>query len=501
MAQNAINSSEFQYTPLPSRTSIRLIEMQTSSAGGIAFSLLTTDISEPPLYDALSYTWGSPWSPCLESHSEDPSEFYAATFPAICNGQNVMLRPSLRDAMQMLQAVSFASLGKTKQRYIWIDALSIDQTNLKERAEQVGLMRSIYQKAELVISWLGPEDETTKEAFVVIDRLSSIAFIPESVTEVMVPIEAYSVVDAADFVNPESYRSKLGIEPFTQQNWLAWLVFLHRPYFKRAWVVQEVTVAKSIVAVCGNRQFDWQKLSKAMYFLVHTKWTSILHTQYFRVRIAQNTPSIYSKMLSQNLDPGGGAFQLCHSHAATKRAGKSWTFESLLQNHRYCEASDARDMIYALQGLARQESKPFTTHKHLMAPDYTISVSSLYIRTARIMIQSFNDLRFLAHREPREQRGVIGLPSWVPDYSVPLKVDPLAKRGPNCNWCAGGNLTMKIDSRSLTDAFLDVHGCCIGTIEAISDDPTDNADWTGMWRSICEVTQGIEAYFTLDHEP
>jgi hypothetical protein len=60
---------------------------------------------------------------------------------------------------------------------------------------------------------------------------------------------------------------------------------------------------------------------------------------------------------------------------------------------------------------------------------------------------------------------------------------------------------MKPDSRSLTDAFLDVYGCCIGTIEAISDDPTDNTDSAGLLRSICEVARGIEAYFTLDHEP
>lgn len=132
-----------------------------------------------------------------------------------------MLRPSLRDAMKMLQTVSFNTLGKTKQRYIWIDALCIDQTNLAERSEQVGMMRSIYQKAQLVISWLGPQDETTSDAFVVSDRISSIAFIPEKASDALVRTDSYDIVEPLDLVNPDSHRSKLGIEPLTQQHWLA----------------------------------------------------------------------------------------------------------------------------------------------------------------------------------------------------------------------------------------------------------------------------------------
>ena len=55
------------------------------------------------------------------------------------------------------------------------------------------LMGSIYQKAELVIAWLGPEDETTDDALVVMDRLASISLIPKSTSEAMEPSESYGI--------------------------------------------------------------------------------------------------------------------------------------------------------------------------------------------------------------------------------------------------------------------------------------------------------------------
>jgi len=40
---------------------------------------------------------------------------------------------------------------------LWIDALSIDQSNDSEKGPQVAMMGAIYQLATRVIAWLGPE--------------------------------------------------------------------------------------------------------------------------------------------------------------------------------------------------------------------------------------------------------------------------------------------------------------------------------------------------------
>ena len=185
----------------------------------------------------------------------------------------------------------------------------------------------------------------------------------------------------------------------------------------------------------------------------------------------------------------------------TEKAGKFYILETLLTNHRYCETSDPRDMIYALQGIAQKEKKPFTTHGHLLVADYTVPVETLYTRITRIMTQSNGDLRFLSHREGKRWRSISGLPSWVPDFSVKLLPDPLVLRGPNCNWCANGNLEWKTDSRHHDDPLLDVQGVYIGNVVARSDDSSGNEDWDGLWASACKVAQELFPYYALDPEP
>lgn len=209
-------------------------------------------------------------------------------------------------------------------------------------------------------------------------------------------------------------------------------------------------------------------------------------------------PKIYSTLLSQNLHYRYGAELLSTLRACRERVGQFNTFECLLVIHQGCEASDSRDMIFAVQNIARQGFKPFDTHGHLMVPDYTVKVQTLYTRTTRIMIQCYDDLRFLAHRELRKHKGVGSLPSWVPDYSVPLTPSPFIRRGPNCNWCAAASVGMQSNIRSYEVILLDVKGCFIGSIEARSDDPTNNTDWSGLWKSVCEVASGVAPYYSLD---
>jgi hypothetical protein len=371
--------------------------------------------------------------------------------------------------------------------------MCIDQSNNKERAEQVMLMTLLYQKAASVIAWIGQEDETTGAAFTVVEELSSISVTPGSPADTMALSEAYSYFGSIEcFLNPDFHRSKLGIKPLSETNWLAWLALMHRPYFKRAWVVQEVTLAKSITTVCGSRVFDWQKLSKAIWFLAYTKWYLMMHTEYFRRIMEGVAPAIYSKMISQNIDSGVSAMALNQTRNGTQSAGELYTLESLLKFHGHCEASDPRDMIYALQGIARKDAKPFNSHGHLMAPDYTISVENLYARTARIMMQAYGDLRFLNPRNDKRWRQLSKLPSWVPDYSVKLMPDALAMRGPNCNWRANGTLEWKVDTRLLYDPLLDVQGILVGRIMDKSENNQENDHPGEVWGSFCKIALGIQ---------
>jgi Heterokaryon incompatibility protein (HET) len=96
-------------------------------------SLNVVDTDEFPEYEALSYVWGS---------QEDLRTI-------LLENKEFSITNNLFVALQLLRR-------KDTDRYIWIDALSINQNDIEERNAQVQNMRNIYTEAQMVIACLGP---------------------------------------------------------------------------------------------------------------------------------------------------------------------------------------------------------------------------------------------------------------------------------------------------------------------------------------------------------
>lgn len=86
-------------------------------------------------YEALSYTWG------------DASQ----TVDIQVNGCAFSVTVNLEAALRSLRKAD-------DPRVLWVDAVCINQTDLTERAKQVRIMWDIYQAANCVVVWLGPEE-------------------------------------------------------------------------------------------------------------------------------------------------------------------------------------------------------------------------------------------------------------------------------------------------------------------------------------------------------
>jgi hypothetical protein len=50
------------------------------------------------------------------------------------------------------------------EKWLWIDALCIDQSDAQERTHQVEIMSEIFGRADSVISWLGPAYDNSEHA-------------------------------------------------------------------------------------------------------------------------------------------------------------------------------------------------------------------------------------------------------------------------------------------------------------------------------------------------
>ncbi|ETI29141.1 hypothetical protein G647_01594 [Cladophialophora carrionii CBS 160.54] len=416
------------HSSLPTSQSFQLLELQPELKDSITIRLIVTDLHNAPAFDALSYTWENP----LSQFIDDSSNFTdTAKFNLLCGGRKIPIKGNLHRALLRLRDLDLSRFGRSVSKYLFADAICINQGDHKEKAAQVRMMGEIFAAAEKVLGWLGPEDQTTPDVFTVIDSLSTI------------PRDRYTAVTAADLWKPEIYPSKLDISPLTYQHWLALVAFLCRPFSERVWIIQEMVAAKEIFLICGTRVYTWETVSAALSFLTYSRWFLLLHTDQISVAnvVLENIP-VYQKLMKAKIHAGQSAWHLFHARNGMVVTGKAWTLPSLLLNHRYCKSKDARDRVYTLLGIARKNHRPFDTQPHLREVEYSDSMTAqrLFTRTARSLLRAWEDLSFLSHNEGTFATEVSGLPSWVPDYSVECMPDPLSRRTSSCKWKAACDL-------------------------------------------------------------
>lgn len=487
----AANLNTYVYNALPSATCVRLIKFdQRGSANGeISFTLHISELNSAPAFDALSYTWGDPACPYLSS-----PKLSVQSLPAVrCNGASLKVQPNLLAALKELQTLDIG-----RATYIWIDAICIDQANHSERSSQVQMMGTLYEQAETVIVWLGPEDETISDAFFVLERLGSVGRVLRNKEQLDEARAFLSHISMWDFYDASCYRAKLGIEPITDRQWLSVAALLHRPYFKRVWVIQEITQARRIVVVCGKRLLNWFKLSAALVFLTITNWYQALHTEVLNLRVTDPKARVgFEAMLREKATGGYQAMALVQTHQFTKGEAGRFRLEQLLSKHRSCLSTDPRDKIYSLIGIANLDKPPLNDPQKAqsLVADYELPVEILYTRVARLLFESRGDLRMLSERESNRERSLKNLPSWVPDFSVWQIPPPLPEKG---SWCANGDMAWTADGRSYDDGMLEVQGRLVGVIEACSIPPFNTLE-TPLWGSIAEVARGTPDYYQSVH--
>jgi len=127
----------FTYQPLdpdPDADSIRLVLIEPSSSRDdpLSCKLIHVKFAEKRRYEALSYMWGD--EAVKEKILLDGAEFWV--------GQN------LGDALHFLRS-------SLHQGPFWIDAICINQHDVRERNSQLAMMKWIYFRAETVVIWLG----------------------------------------------------------------------------------------------------------------------------------------------------------------------------------------------------------------------------------------------------------------------------------------------------------------------------------------------------------
>lgn len=380
--------------PIDNPTTIRAIRLLAPAEEGgdqLKCEIRAIRLDQRPEYTALSYTWGHP---ILDSHT---SSLEADVPPRIvCNGVALNVTENLHECLAHMSCDDFF-LGTE----LWIDALCINQRNDDERSEQVNLMSEIYSSAQRVVVWLGVEDEYTQRAYALMDALARITINQRR------RIDPYSL-------NSTETVALLG-DCAAAPYWDALSHFFRRKWFTRAWVIQEVILARSASVHCGSFSIPWSSVASVSDVLATTSWTNRL-----RLQDEQAGRSYYS--LPAKID-------------AVRRTYNDDPDQVLLYSlirARSFRTTDPRDKVYALLGiekrsLARRILPPEISpaidtstplRPHALFPDYFRSARTVYTEAATYILSVSSDLLILAHAEGSDFRSIPGLPSWVPDWSV-----------------------------------------------------------------------------------
>ncbi|KAJ4286489.1 hypothetical protein N0V90_013189 [Kalmusia sp. IMI 367209] len=173
-------------------------------------------------YIALSYVWG------------DSTQFR----DLILNGHKFRVTAKLYEILTQLQ---LSSDLRESGLYIWVDAICINQNDLKERASQVKMMTTIFSQALSVIAWVGnPANDVALEVSVVKAFLDSVHHIAE---------EDMQATLVPDQVIAHSF----------------WVVLSHmmaESFWNRLWILQEMAVPPSLRFWYGTHSFTFQDLRK-----------------------------------------------------------------------------------------------------------------------------------------------------------------------------------------------------------------------------------------------
>jgi hypothetical protein len=177
-------------------------------------------------FNALSYAWGWP-------------EF---TVSIKCNG---FMFPITRHLAEALRCFRYPD----RERYLWTDAICVNQYDLEEKGLQVQSMFKIFKQAESVLGWLGPSTDTNYQ---LLNCLGAFA-------EWHLQHKQTARRNPAWFFRKHDRECQRLLDLL--QDAMVGLVSTN-PWFSRTWIRQELAAARSVEMFAGFYHFPIEVLAE-----------------------------------------------------------------------------------------------------------------------------------------------------------------------------------------------------------------------------------------------
>ncbi|KAI0418320.1 heterokaryon incompatibility protein-domain-containing protein [Xylaria grammica] len=395
------------YQPITRENEIRLLTLEPGQPDDeIRCTLVNVKLSWRTKFEALSYTWGDP----------------KVKTPIKVSGHDIGVTPNLHSALKDLRYTD-------RPRSLWVDAVCINQEDLKEKGQQILLMGLIYSRARRVLIYLGPMAPGVSQAIESIKVLNS-------------------KMKALHFERYMSRANSLGSwtrvlfsylpsqKPLPADfDWKPVVSLLQRPWFERTWIIQEAILAQRGLVVCGDKLVPWLTFERVAHdiYAYHNTVKNILDYDTIRdavegldmMRLARRDQErLHSTSISSYLNLWGALWEY------TK------LLDLLVDSRRFL-CSDPRDKIYGLLGVTKEN-----VHNTYVMPNYSRPVEEVFKSFVLWEVLHNRNLRVLGLSSDKEST-TYSLPSWVPDFTRLSSQRPLLRREKRVSFFAGGGTAVE----------------------------------------------------------
>ena len=269
-------------------------------------------------------------------------------------------------------------------RVLWIDAICINQTDLREKSDQLLGMRDLYANAPKVLVWLDVPDSDLRAAI------------------------RYMHDDCGEFLRiPEMFDPHF--RPSSEKG-VGVMKMLSNAWWSRMWTAQELVVARSdIVFLYGQVDIPWQQF-------------------YLFILLLRNSVAMSKRVIDMNLN---FVFPLLSIRQRHRKVPEEESLRRRFEGNRHLrletnyrptlenlliatsdrKSMDPKDKIFAVLSMLANEHETFRA-------DYQDSISHVYQKAMVAAIRSSEDLYLLKYAPPPKKESRYGIPSWCIDFSV-----------------------------------------------------------------------------------
>jgi hypothetical protein len=404
----------------------------------VSCNLCVISLDDCPVYEALSYVWGD---------SSERAEI-------VVDGVRTMVTVNLQRALRRLRYAN-----EDEVRVVWVDAVCINQQNITERGQQVGMMADIYSSCSRCVVWLGeeedcplepypmttdwhsPEDVAALESYIESQGKRYVAPIPNYVSlgadnEYNSWLDVKAALDLAVMIGNGKHLYELPFYQITEfpkfkfcTNWEnAWHslnnIIGERPWWKRTWTIQEAILPEVVIVQLGCHEILFEMLLQAAEtFADHSLgccdgsnrglW-NVFGSVKTSGRLSEALSDLESYTQTRNFHRG-----ISDTQTKNDRRKIMKEYHTLYSQLMVCQGlsqfrstTDPRDSIYGMLGICPGVLGPNCV------PDYNKDTATVYSEASLRLIQGSGILETLDCCSPRREREYLNLPSWVQDWGM-----------------------------------------------------------------------------------